>query len=103
MLPATVALVSSAFSGTQRGIAISTPPSTPDSATILSRRHTGSIPKLFDPLLSPYLDAARTASAWGIRCRISRPHRARHRRRQPRIHNLEIEEQRGLRFRVICR
>jgi hypothetical protein len=65
MLPATVALVSSAFSGTQRGIAISTPPSTPDSATILSRRHTGSIPKLFDPLLSPYLDAARTASAWG--------------------------------------
>jgi hypothetical protein len=33
-------------------------------ADILAAESTGLKPKLFDPLLSPYLEAARTAAAW---------------------------------------
>jgi hypothetical protein len=69
---------------------------------LVAAESTGLEPKLFDPLLSPYLEAAGIAAAWDTPPRSSAS-RCWHRRRDPRRRKLKIEVQSGLGFRVIRR
>jgi MFS family permease len=43
----------------------------PATVALVADESTGLKPKLFDPLLSPYLDAAGTAAAWDTPPRFS--------------------------------